>query len=294
MATKLPTNNAFEDFLQAPKGDKQLRLHISRNILIAFVISLLIHAVILFFVMPKIQLDKIKELTTFEVELAQPEQAKVIPEPLPEPIPERFVEPLPQKKIIAQKPNKNAKPPVFSVPDVLTTEKPEPQTLPQQQEKPPETDMFATLNAKRAARDQSESEAEKINAEAAAREVGSTEDEKRDAKIKRNFQNGTNGVFEITRLESQSASFTFLGWTSSLSNARREFFEVQASSSQDVRLVMIRRMIALIRVHYQGDFDWESRRLGRTVVMSARLEDSAGLEDFLMTEFFGTNYKAVF
>jgi hypothetical protein len=292
MATQLPTNNAFEEFLLSPKGDKLIRFNISRNTLIAFAISLLIHALILFIVVPKIQLDALKEPTTFQVDLAQPE---IKPEPMPsEPIPERLPEPLPQKKIIAQKPNKSSKPPVFKVPEVLTTEKSMPQTLPQQQEKPPEPDMFAALNAKRAARDQSESEAAKINAEAAARELGPTEDEIRDAKIKRNFQNGTNGIFEITRLESQSASFTFLGWTSSLSNARRQFFEVEASRGQDVRRVMIRRMISLIREHYQGDFDWESHRLSRTVVKSARLEDSAELEDFLMMEFFGQNYKTTF
>jgi hypothetical protein len=201
---------------------------------------------------------------------------------------------LPQKKIITQKPNKNTKPPVFSVPKVLTTAKPEPQTLPQPQKKPPEPDMFAALNAKREARDAEENNAAKINAEAAAREAGPTEDEKRDAKIKQNFQNGTNGIFEILRLEPQSASFTFLGWTSSLSNARRQFFEVEAPRGQDVKRVMIRRMIGLIREHYQGDFDWESHRLNRTVVKSARVEDSAELEDFLMMEFFGTNYKAAF
>jgi hypothetical protein len=214
-------------------------------------------------------------------------------EPIPERLPEPILEekPIEKPKVITQKPNKNAKPPVFTVPDVLATKKPAPETLPQPQEKPQETDMFAALNAKRAARDQGEAEAAKINAEAAAREISPSEDEKRDANIKRNFQNGTNGVFEITRLESRSASFTFLGWTSSLSNARREFFEVEASPGEDVRRVMIRRMITLIRVHYQGDFDWESRRLGRTIVMSARVEDSAGLEDFLMTEFFGRNYK---
>lgn len=288
MATKLPTNNAFEEFLLSPKGDKLIRLHVSRNTLIAFAISLLIHAIILFFVVPKIQMDELKEPTTFEVELAQPE---IKPEPMPpEPIPERPAEPLPQKKIIAQKPNKNAKPPVFKVPDVLATTKPAPEKLPQ--EKLPEPDMFAALNAKRKARVAEENNAAKINAEAAAREIGPTEDEKRDAKIKQNFQNGTNGIFEILRLEPQSASFTFLGWTSSLSNARRQFFEVEAPRGQDVRRVMIRRMIGLIREHYQGDFDWESHRLNRTIVKSARVEDSAELEEFLMMEFFGTNYKA--
>jgi hypothetical protein len=51
---------------------------------------------------------------------------------------------------------------------------------------------------------------------------------------------------------------------------------------------MVRRMIELIRTHYTGDFHWESHRLQRTVVLSARTEDSAELEDFLMREFFGT------
>jgi outer membrane biosynthesis protein TonB len=298
MATKLPTNNAFEEFLQSPKGDKLLRLNISRNTLIAFIFSLLIHGLILFFVVPKFKQNELKKPTTFVVELAQPEikpevKSELLPtEPDLNPLQERPAEPLPQKKILAKKANKSDKPPVFSVPEAMTTEKTEPKTVPQKIEKPPEPDMFAALNAKRAARDAEENEAAKINAEAAAREIGPSEDEKRDAKIKQNFKNGTNGIFEITRLESQSASFTFLGWTSSLSNARRQFFEVEAERGQDVRRVMIRRMISLIREHYQGDFDWESHRLNRTVVKSARLEDGAELEDFLMMEFFGTNFRA--
>ena len=46
-------------------------------------------------------------------------------------------------------------------------------------------------------------------------------------------------------------------------------------------------MIAIIREHYDGDFPWESHRLGRTIMKSTRLEDSEELEDFLMKEFFG-------
>jgi outer membrane biosynthesis protein TonB len=291
MATKLPTNNAFEDFLLSPKGDKLIRFNISRNTLIAFAISLLIHAIILFFVVPKIQMEKIEEPTTFEVVLAQPE---IKPEPLPqEPMPERLsepvseVKPIEKPKVITQKPNKNAKPPVFSVPEVLTTEK----SMPEKVEKPPETDMFAALNAKRAAREQGESEAAKINAEAVAREIGPSEDEKRDTRIKNNLKVGTNGIFEIKRLDSNSASFSFRGWTDNAANAKLEYFEVEAKGGEDVRMLMIRRMIALIRVHYQGDFDWESHRLGRTIIKSARVEDSAELEDFLMQEFFGRYYK---
>jgi hypothetical protein len=71
-----------------------------------------------------------------------------------------------------------------------------------------------------------------------------------------------------------------------------QYFDIPAKAGQDTRLLMVKRMISLIREHYQGDFTWESRRLARSVTLSAKLEDNAGLEDFLMTEFFGPNYKS--
>jgi hypothetical protein len=56
---------------------------------------------------------------------------------------------------------------------------------------------------------------------------------------------------------------------------------------------MVKRMIGLIREHYQGDFNWDSHRLARVVILSAKPEDNAGLEDFMMMEFFGANYRNV-
>jgi hypothetical protein len=47
-------------------------------------------------------------------------------------------------------------------------------------------------------------------------------------------------------------------------------------------------MILLIREYYSGDFKWESHRLQRVVTLSARPEDQAGLEEFMMKEFFDT------
>ena len=67
----------------------------------------------------------------------------------------------------------------------------------------------------------------------------------------------------------------------------REVIEVDAGLGGNVELAMVRRMIDLIRGHYKGDFNWESHRLGRVVVMSARSEHQTELEDFLMREFFG-------
>ncbi|MDP3677651.1 MAG: hypothetical protein Q8R23_01005, partial [Methylotenera sp.] len=152
-------------------------------------------------------------------------------------------------------------------------------------------DMQSYVKATQARRNAFETNAAQQNAAAVAREQGPSEEEIRDERIKRNFQTGTNGIFEITSLSSRNATFAFRGWTSDYSSSKRQFFEVEAKSGQDVRLVMIKRMIALIREHYQGDFNWESHRLGRSVVQSARPEDNTGLEDFMMMEFFGTNYK---
>ena len=303
MAAKLPTNNAFDAFLQMPKSDKHFRLNISRNTLIAFLISLIIHAIILFFIVPKLKKVPEVEPPPFEVVLAQPEAT---PEPLPlppEPIAEPLLEPpkqLPQKKpnakpkVMTRPADKKSKTTDFSVPEVMTA--PEeiikniPKELPSKPDDKP-VDMLAYVNKKRAEREAQESDAAKINAEAVAKEKGPSEEEKRDAKIKSNFQNGTNGIFEITSLGDRNATFTFLGWMSDYSASHRQYFEVEAARGQDVRRLMMRRMISLIREHYQGDFNWESHRQGRTIVLSARPEDGAGLEDFLMIEFFGQNYK---
>ena len=42
-----------------------------------------------------------------------------------------------------------------------------------------------------------------------------------------------------------------------------------------------------VRQYYPGDFNFDSYRLGRVQVLSARPQDSAQLEEFLRLEFFG-------
>ena len=293
-------NSSLDDFLAKPRGDKAIRLNISRNTLIAFLVSVALHLFVLLLVFPKINLNSAPQTTIIEVNLAPKATAPVatpspiIPEEKPTP------EPKPKKKVIAKKTigklNKS-KDSDFSVPRTMTTPEPTQLQVPTAPKVPlptlpdePKT-FEESMAQRRAQHGASESDAARQNAAAVAAEHGSSEEAKRDARIKNNFNNGTNGIFEITNLSSTNASFSFLGWTSSVSNARREFFDVEAKNGQDVRLAMIRRMIAIIRQHYQGDFDWESQRLGRTISKSARLEDSAELEDFLMQEFFGTNYK---
>lgn len=290
--------------LSATSRERYLSLRISRNTLIAFVFSIFIH-LLLFFVVPKIEFDAPAKVSAraMEVRLA-PIQPPMKAEETPPPQ-------LPQPQAKAPKPIKKPAPQP-SQPDIMTRQVPDSQSqflLPKPKpklelESRPEkdapskqpieqqyTDMAAYVKAQQAKRVDDEAIAAKMNAEAVARERGPTEAQMRDDRIKRNLKYGTNGIFEITSLGGRHATFSFRGWTDDYSNAKLQYFEVEASGGQDVRLLMIRRMIALIREHYDGDFSWESHRLRRSVVLSARMEDSAGLEDFLMKEFFGTNYR---
>ena len=114
-----------------------------------------------------------------------------------------------------------------------------------------------------------------------------TEDEIRLAQVKRNLRPPNNrGVFRITRIEQRTAQFSFRGWMLNESHPRDELIPVRVGADGDIRRAIIRKMIQLIRQHHQGNFNWESYRLNGVVVLSARMEDNAGLEDFLLREFF--------
>lgn len=115
-----------------------------------------------------------------------------------------------------------------------------------------------------------------------------SEEEIRMARVKRNLQiSGTSGIFQITKIGPRYAQFSFRAWTTGAGNTRRELIEVEAGPDGDIKRAIIRRMIQLIRQYHQEDFNWESDRLNRVVVLSARPGDNEGLENFLMREFFG-------
>jgi len=281
--------HSLDEFLKQPRSrtslrDGLIRIDINRRTLIAIAASLIIHGLILFFALPSMQMNTASAPPprALEVSLAPPTPRQVEQPPAPPPPPVALV--TPQKappKVMTRRANSHEKP-VFSVPEKVTEVSPKVNQP---------TDMMSYVKSMQAQRQVAEMDAAKQNAEAVAREIGSSEEMARNETIKRNLQNGTNGIFDITSLSSRHATFAFRGWTNDYSSSRLEFFEVEAVTGQDVRLVMIKRMIKLIREHYQGDFNWESHRLNRVIVLSARPQDNAGLEEFMMTEFFGKNYK---
>ena len=210
-----------------------------------------------------------------------PEPAAVVAPPPPQPLPvPRPAPPAPQKRILAARPQTPRAAPPVPIPE---EPRPAPTAPPA-----PAVDMLAMINARRERRKAAEA--------AAAREgtpSGNPAADSGAAAISRNLEtlkgdDTTGGVFQILDKSSLSAEYAFNGWRPDTHRRWREVIEVRVKPGEDVDLAIVRSMIELIRGHYQGDFLWESRRLGRVVTLSARPEDSAGLEEFLLREFFGT------
>ncbi len=229
-----------------------------------------------------------------EVSLSTPLIAAVPVPPQPPPPPP----PPPRERILSvPKPiSKSPMPTVQEVPDEIVPalpRPPEPVRVPvvPTQPTPPvdaSNSLMARIEAARARREGEEAAIARMNSEAR----GSGRDP-RAAALESNVQSlgrsreGTSGVFQILDKGHRTASFSFRGWSGDRSNSTKQVIEVDAGQGGNVEIAIVRRMIALIREHYQGSFQWESHRLGRVITLSARMEDNAGLERFLLTEFFG-------
>jgi len=96
----------------------------------------------------------------------------------------------------------------------------------------------------------------------------------------------SGGIFQIRRVGYDDAEFTFFGWNKDIHRRASQKIEVTKGNNSDIRIAVIRRIIEVIRDYEQEDFSWSSTRLGRVIILSARPADNAGLEDFMMQEFF--------
>lgn len=94
------------------------------------------------------------------------------------------------------------------------------------------------------------------------------------------------GLFQIIELGYDDARFYFFGFDKDIGRNAKQLIEVRRGGNADIRIAIVRRMIAIIRGKIGGDFVWVSQRLGRNVTLSARPEDNAGLEDFILRDVF--------
>ena len=95
----------------------------------------------------------------------------------------------------------------------------------------------------------------------------------------------SGGVFRITRMGYDDAEFLFFGWHQGAGRRLTQKYEVRREGDADIRLAIVRRMIAIIREYEQEEFVWRSQTMG-DVKLSARLKDNAELERFMMRDFF--------
>lgn len=154
--------------------------------------------------------------------------------------------------------------------------------------------MMALAEAARERRRLAEESAARENATGRAATGELTGEDARNAAIARNMQtlkppkDGTNGVFQILHKGHRAGEFAFRGWTTDERASVRQVYEVDAGQGGNVELAIVRKMIEIIRTHYKDKFNWESHRLGRVVQLSAKMEETASLEAFMIREFFGS------
>ncbi len=296
-----------------PRGEKVFSIRISRKTLVALALSILLHLTLLWFFAPKLfsMGVPVKEAPPFEVSLGPPQKKEVTKteptplrtEPIPERLPEHIQKPVKPKPVKEKstppkqvKPVEVAKKSDLTVPKVVETKK-EPPSKPPMETAPqplPGEDMQAYIKRQKEAKLAQQGASKQDVEEVLASNTTQSEGEKRDAKIKENLKfDGTNGIFEIRKIDLplHQAQFSFKGWKNNINSARLEIIDVHVPDGSDGKHEVITKMIEIIRREYSGDFNWDSWRLGRVVVLSARVEDTAALESFMMTEFFGSGTR---
>ena len=306
-----PPNNTDTPWSLPVRKDLVFTIRINRRILLTLLLSILLHLSLLWFFAPKLfsMGAPVADAPPLQITLGPPQKEEIAPSeevlPTPEAVQEEPVI-LPKPKPAKPKPPKQVKPtesPVDIVKESETIVQPREKlnkTLPQpvqpdvSTEPLPGEDMQAYVKriqqAKLAKQGLAKQDVEAVMESNNPQSAG----EKRDAKIKANLDlDGTNGIFEIRYLGPHNAQFSFKGWKNNINTARLEIFDVNAADGRDIKAVIIKRMIEIIRRDYDGDFNWESRRLGHVITLSARLEDNEALESFMMNEFFGpgTQYR---
>lgn len=272
-----------------------LHIRLRRGMSNALILSVLLHLLAIYLLSRQHLFDNppLQANQTLLVQLAppQPPKATRLPEPpAPKPI-EKPVAPKPRApkaeprpKAVSAPPKVAAlpPPPIANSPQTAPIAPTKPEPAPKA---PAATDMMAYVNAQRARRNVNETASPASPPPQPER--APTEDEIRMANIQRNLQTpGQNGIFQILSKDNRAATLSFRGWKNDASNSRREVIPIEVGPGGDIERAIVRKMIEVIRRYYTGDFNWESYRMGRVVILSARPQDNDGLEDFLIQEFF--------
>ena len=290
----------FDPFAAAPRRREDV-VTIPR-VWVTLALSILIHGVALWLIVPQLPLlapgaEQAKATDRLQVQIVA--QAPSAPPPSA-PSPPQLPPPARESRAILSArarprsaPTPEA-PPVLTVPPPKIPDRPTPPpppavAQPAQPAPPVAGDLSSLIASRRNARGESSTPTE-------------TETERRDRMIAdsmpatqspiagRQIKRG-GGLFEITRMTYDDAQFLFFGWNKDAGSRTTQAYEVRLGNNSNMRIAVVRKMIAIIREQEKGDIDWQSWRLGRTVTLSARPDDNTGLEEFLMEEMFDVSSK---
>jgi hypothetical protein len=291
------------------------------TIWVAIVLSLLLHVAVLWVWKPEILFpsaegpDRGKASGSLQVRLAPPPSPKAAPPPSPaiQAKPSPAPEAKPSPPVQAPAPAPQARPPkaparAMPAPPVIALNKTAPKApsiapvappIPAPKPAPAPTDDLASfIEAKRRARAEPTPQAPSPPQSSGSNQPPVEDDAARSNRIvaanlgsQRAQTFGYDpsrggGIFQIQRMTYDDAEFMFFGWNKDIRRNSAQLIEVRRGSNSDIRIAVVRRIISIIRDYEQEDFLWESKRLGRNLTLSARAKDNAGLEEFMMREFF--------
>jgi hypothetical protein len=289
------------------------------TIWLAIALSLLVHLAVLWTWKPEILFpsaegpERGKSGGSLQVRIAPPPSPPPAPPPAPALVPKPSPTPQarPSPPVPAPQPAPQARPPKAPArpapaPPVIALNKPSaksptpapvvpPAAAPAPAPTPPQGDFASLLDAKRRARTES---APPPSPPSPSTQPSAEDDAARsDRIVAANL--GTQraptfgydpsrggGIFQIKRMTYDDAEFVFFGWNRDIRRNTAQLIEVRRGNNRDIRIAVVRKIIAIIREYEQEEFLWESKRLGRNLTLSARAKDNAGLEDFMMREFF--------
>lgn len=284
------------------------------------VLSLLVHLAALWQFLPKLQnslspgeADEVAKIgERLAVRLAPPQTQLPAPQASPPeaaaPGPQRQASPPPRPRtpkatptpapatpsVIATAPSTLERPALPAPPPAPATAAAAP---PRQSAQPIEGDLSSFIAARR--RERGDPDPNVTTSRSANGVPSESESERRDRIIAANLGSLTTpsfgtepknsgGIFQIRRLGYDDAELTFYGWSKDIHRRTTQKIEVRKGENSDIRMAVVRRIIEVIRDYEQEDFSWSSQRLGRVITLSARQADNAGLEEFMMQEFFST------
>ena len=298
----------MSDWPYAPRG-KRDGVTIPR-IWVAFALSLLLHVAVMWKWLPQIHFPSLDDTQrddasgSLVVRLAPPPRPPAPPPSAPPAAPVLQIPPSPVREARpAVRPP--PAPPVIALnrpaPDAPALPPPTPPVpVPAPARPPAEGDLASYIEARRRARNES---APPPSPPGIASAPQVEDDKERSNRIvagnlaprKQVFgydPSKSGGLFEIKHMGFSDAEIVFFGWDKAIRRNTMQLIPVQKGNNSDIRIAVIRKMIAIIREYEQEEFLWESQRLGRSLMLSARQRDTAGLEEFLMREFFPEDPRA--